>query len=86
MMWTVCSCSYSVSSLCRYIFGVNAVVIMTASVVSAVIAEAVMQILMKKKVTISDGSAAVTGLLVALNVPPSAPFWMPAQGLFLQLY
>lgn len=35
---------------------------------------------MKQPITVSDLSAALTGLLLALNLPPEAPFWMPILG------
>ncbi len=61
-------------------FGLSALLVVLLSVVSAIAAEAVLQLLMKKKVTISDGSAAVTGLLLALNLPPSVPLYIPVIG------
>ncbi len=63
-----------------YIFGLNALFVILASVAAAVLAEALLQLLMHKKVTVSDGSAAVTGLLLALNLPPSVPIWIPILG------
>lgn len=63
-----------------YIFGLNALMVVLVSVVFAILTEAVIQKLMHKKVTVSDGSAAVTGLLLALNLPPSVPFWIPMLG------
>ena len=61
---------------------------------AAVATEAIIQILFKAPgfkfrpfvynflvnddITVLDGSAMVTGLLLALSLPPSAPFWMPA--------
>ena len=63
-----------------YIFGLNALMVVLVSVVFAMLTEAVIQLLMHKKVTVSDGSAAVTGLLLALNQPPSVPFWIPMLG------
>ena len=42
--------------------------------------EAICQKLMKKPVTISDGSAALTGLLLALNLPATLPLWKAAVG------
>ncbi len=63
-----------------YIFGLNALMVVLVSVVFAMLTEAVIQLLLHKKVTVSDGSAAVTGLLLALNLPPSVPFWIPMLG------
>ncbi len=61
-------------------FGFSALWVVLVSTASAVGAEALLQLLMKKKVTISDGSAAVTGLLLALNLPPSVPLYIPIIG------
>jgi electron transport complex protein RnfD len=65
-----------------YFFGINALVTIFISVAAAIGTEALVQHLMKKKVTISDGSAAVTGLLLALCLPPLSPgyFYMPLLG------
>ncbi len=63
-----------------YFFGWNALWTVLVSVVSAVGVEALLQFLMKRKVTVLDGSAAVTGLLLALNLPPTVPIWLPFIG------
>ena len=47
---------------------------------SAVLAEYIYEKLMHKPVTIQDFSAVVTGLLLALNLPPTLPLWMGALG------
>ena len=61
-------------------FGWNALWVVLVSTAAAVATEALLQLLMKKKVTILDGSAAVTGLLLALNLPPSVPLYIPVVG------
>lgn len=61
-------------------FGLSALVVVVVTVASAVLTEYAYQKLMHKKVTISDFSAAVTGLLLALNMPPTAPWWMCVLG------
>ena len=38
------------------------------------------QKLMHKPITIADGSALVTGMILALNMPPQIPVWVPALG------
>jgi len=63
-------------------FGLRALIIILVSVVSAVGFEAGYQKLVGKKVTVRDGSAVVTGLLLALILPPGIPFWMPVVGSF----
>ena len=61
-------------------FGIPALIVIISTTASAVLTEFVYQKLMHKKVTINDFSAAVTGLLLALNLPPTAPWWMGALG------
>lgn len=65
-----------------YFFGWNALMVVLVGIVAAVGTEALLQLLMKRKVTALDGSAAVTGLLIALNLPPLAPelLWLPLIG------
>lgn len=61
-------------------FGWNAFLVVVLSTASAVLTEWLIQLLTKKKTTIGDMSAAVTGLLLGLNLPPSVPFWVPIIG------
>ena len=63
-----------------YFFGYRAALIECVSVACAVLAEFVWQKLMKKPLRISDLSAAVTGLLLGLNMPANVPLWVPAIG------
>ncbi len=64
-------------------FGIYALWQILLTVASCVLAEAVYELLMKKKVTVLDFSAVVTGLLLALNMPPAAPLWVgPMGGVF----
>jgi len=61
-------------------FGLNALFLIFVTVASTVLTELIFEVCMKKKVTISDFSAVVTGLLLALNLPPNAPLWVGAIG------
>ena len=63
-----------------YYFGFACLIPVCVSVVSAVAAEFCWQKLGHKKVRIYDLSAVVTGLLLGLIVPPSAPWWMMVIG------
>ena len=63
-----------------YTFGLQALTVILITTGWAVLTEYAYQKLMKKKVTISDGSAALTGLLLALNLPAEAPWWMCILG------
>lgn len=68
-----------------YFFGMNALMLTVVSVISCVVAEVFMQKLFKKKVTVSDLSAVITGILLAFNLPASAPWWMPVFGGFFAI-
>lgn len=61
-------------------FGLSALLVILVTVASSVLTEYLYQKLMHRKVTISDCSAVVTGLLLALNMPPTAPWWMCVLG------
>ena len=63
-----------------YYFKTNAAIIILLSVLSAVVSEAIYQKATNQPVTINDLSAVVTGLLLAFNLPASAPWWMPIFG------
>jgi electron transport complex protein RnfD len=68
-----------------WFFGTKAAVLMAVAVVSAVFAEWFYQRLTHKKSTLSDLSAVVTGLLLAFNLPSSAPWWVAAVGSILAI-
>ena len=54
-------------------FGMNALLVLIATVIASVAAEYLYEKLMHKPITISDGSAVVTGMILALNMPPEIP-------------
>ena len=62
------------------IFGAPALVLMAVSVLSAVAGEACWQRLTGQKVRVDDLSAAVTGLILGLNLSPRAPWWLAVVG------
>ncbi|MDD5584120.1 MAG: RnfABCDGE type electron transport complex subunit D [Candidatus Omnitrophica bacterium] len=63
-----------------FIFGLRALWVIVLGIVSAVCAEALLQLLTKKKITIGDGSAVLTGLLLSFNLPVSVPWWLVVIG------
>ena len=69
------SCVYGVLN-----FGMHALLILVLSTGSAVAAELVYELVMRKKITVTDGSAAVTGLLIGMNMPPMIAWWIPVIG------
>ncbi|MCX7614899.1 MAG: RnfABCDGE type electron transport complex subunit D [Clostridiales bacterium] len=67
-------------ALGTFVFGPRALTITTVSVISAVFFEWFYQKLLKKPSTIGDCSAVVTGILLAYNLPVTAPLWLPIIG------
>lgn len=63
-----------------YFFRFNALKLILVSVITAVLTEYLIQKFRKKKVTITDLSAVVTGILLAFNLPASAPWWIALIG------
>ena len=63
-----------------FFFGLSAAINIVVAIVGAVASEYIVQRIMKKPVTISDFSAVVTGLLLAMNVPASLPWWITLIG------
>lgn len=63
-----------------YNFGLHALLLILITVATTVLSEFLYEKAMKQKVTIGDFSAVVTGLLLALNLPPKAPLWIGIIG------
>lgn len=61
-------------------FGLSALVMLICTTASSVLTEYIYEKLMHKKITVNDFSAVVTGLLLGLNMPASAPWWMGVLG------
>ena len=62
------------------IFGISSLFVILACVISAVAAEFVFNVICRKEQTIGDLSSAVTGLLLALNIPSTIPLWQASIG------
>lgn len=63
-----------------YHFGLNALMIIAVSVVTCVVSEALFELIAKKPITVFDYSAVVTGLILAVNLPATVPWWIPVIG------
>lgn len=63
-----------------YQFGIKALLIILVTVATCMLSEYVFESLMGRKITVRDGSALVTGLILALNMPPEIPLWIPMLG------
>jgi Na+-translocating ferredoxin:NAD+ oxidoreductase subunit D len=80
IMWKVTLSLIPAGASGVFIFGFCALYVIIASVLAAVITEWATLAIRKKEMTISDGSAVLTGLLLAYNLPPSVPLWLPVVG------
>jgi len=63
-----------------YNFGLSALRVLVASVTSCVVSEILFQLITNRKVTVSDLSAAVTGVILGINLPATVPLWIPVLG------
>lgn len=68
-----------------YLFGFNSALLLAISVITCVVSEYVWQKLGHMPVRTGDLSAAVTGVILALNLPSGAPWWMPIVGGFFAI-
>ena len=81
IMWTVVIALIPTMIFSFLFFGIDAIVLTLVSVLSCVFVEWLIQkFLLKGKTTILDGSAVITGLLLAFNLPSSLPIWMVIVG------
>ncbi len=69
-----------------YIFGLRSLFVMLTSVIACLVTELVSNKVFGKAQTVSDGSAVVTGILLAFTLPPSTPLWMTAVGGFMAIF
>ena len=61
-------------------FGFYSLLVVIATVLSCMLSEYAFESLMGKPITVDDGSALVTGMILALNMPPTIPLWIPVLG------
>ncbi|MBV1923412.1 MAG: RnfABCDGE type electron transport complex subunit D [Flavobacteriaceae bacterium] len=64
-----------------YVFGIGALIVTSVAIISCIVFEYLIQkFILKSEITILDGSALITGILLAFNVPSSLPIWMIIVG------
>ena len=61
-------------------FGLHALLVLIVTIAACVLSEYVFEKITKRPCTISDFSAVVTGMILALNMPPEIALWIPALG------
>lgn len=86
IMWTVVACLMPPLFLSVFIFGIQTLVITAVSVISCVAVEYVSQKALKRPVTITDGSAVLTGVLMAFIIPPGVSIFLPVLGAVMAIY
>lgn len=67
-------------------FGLRSLLLIVLSIGTSVGTEYLYEKALKKEITISDGSAALTGLLLALNLPVGVKWWIPVIGGFVAIF
>jgi electron transport complex protein RnfD len=80
IMWTVAAALLPALFVALYVFGVEALVVIAVAVAAALVTESAVQRLLGRQATISDGSAVVTGLLLAFTLPPNVRWYVPFVG------
>ncbi len=83
IMWTVSLSLLPAFFAGVYYFGPKAIYVTALCIVSAFFSEWLVQKMAGKAVTLSDGSAFLTGLLLGMNMPASAPFYIPMVSAFV---
>ena len=83
IMWSVNASLLPAVVMGAYFFGPKAIITVAISIISAVLSEYIFQKALKRKISVSDGSAFLTGLLLGMNLPPAVPFYIPIIGSFV---
>ncbi|MGV8075235.1 MAG: RnfABCDGE type electron transport complex subunit D [Syntrophobacteraceae bacterium] len=86
IMWTVVACLMPSLILSVFIFGIQTLIITAVSVISCVAVEAASQKMLGRPITIKDGSAAITGVLLAFVIPPGVSYLLPILGAVMAIY
>jgi len=85
IMWAVTLSLLPAGMAGVFIFGIRSLYLIIASIISAIITEAAIMAIRRRRITVFDGSALLTGLLLAYNIPPTAPIWLVAAGSFFAI-
>lgn len=82
IMWSVNAALLPALLASFWFFGPKAIFVTALCIITSVLSEYVFQKALNRKITINDGSAFLTGLLLGMNLPPSLPFYVPVVGSF----
>lgn len=86
IMWTVVACLMPPLLVSMFVFGVQTLIITLVSVAACVAVEVLSQLALKRPVSIKDGSAVLTGVLLAFIIPPAVPYLVPVLGAVVAIY
>jgi electron transport complex protein RnfD len=86
VMWAVNLTLIPAVVASSYFFGLRGFLVILLSSGVCVVSEVIAQLAFRKKVTIADGSALLTGILLAFNLPPTVPWWMVAIGGIIAIF
>ena len=85
IMWSVVAALMPATLFGIYLFGVRAALTIVLCIATAVLTEYLIQRWQGKDITINDGSAVITGLLLAMNIPANLPWYMCIIGSFVAI-
>lgn len=86
IMWSVVVALLPALAVSVFYFGLPVIILTLASVATCLLAEYLIQrFMLKGKCSISDGSAVITGMLLAFNVPANLPVWILITGAFFAI-
>ncbi len=85
IMWSVNAALFPALLASFWFFGPKAIFVTALCIITSLLSEYLFQKALKRKITISDGSAFLTGLLLGMNLPPSLPFYVPVVGSFFSV-
>ena len=80
IMWAVVVALLPALGGATYFFGFRALLIVALSIASAVVFDGLAQLAFGRRFAVTDGSAVITGILLAYNLPPGVPWWIPVIG------
>jgi electron transport complex protein RnfD len=86
VMWWVVAALAPASVASVWIFGWRSLLVQALSVAACLAAEALSELALKRPITLGDGSAVVTGLLLAFTSPASSPWWMILIGAAVAIF
>ena len=86
VMWWVAAALLPAAAASAYLFGPRSLLIMALSVAGCLAVEALSQLAFKRPITVADGSAVVTGLLLAFICPANSPWWMILIGAVIAIF